>query len=101
MKTLKSLQKTENIFKGLASAKRLLILDTLAESGGLSLSEISEFLHLNLKTTAEHCRRLELSGLINKRKKGREVIHTLTFLGRGMLTIARRSQNLIDRKKEY
>lgn len=96
MTTLKSLEKTQNIFKGLANAKRLLILDTLAESGGLSLSEISEFLHLNLKTTAEHCRRLELSGLIEKRKKGREVIHTLTYLGRGMLTIARRTKNLIE-----
>jgi DNA-binding MarR family transcriptional regulator len=97
MKTLKSLEKTQNIFKGLASSKRLLILDTLAESGGLSLSEISEFLHLNLKTAAEHCRRLELSGLIAKRKKGREVIHTLTYLGRGMLTIARRTKDLIEK----
>ena len=96
MKVIKSLKKTEIIFKGLASAKRLLILDTLGESGGLNLSEISEFLHLNLKTAAEHCRRLELSGLIEKRKKGREVIHTLTYLGRGMLTIARRTNNLIE-----
>lgn len=96
MPTLKSLKKTEIIFKGLASAKRLLILDTLGESQGLSLSEIAEFLHLNLKTTAEHCRRLELSGLIAKRKKGREVIHTLTYLGRGMLTIARRTKDLIE-----
>lgn len=98
MKTLRSLNKTQNIFKGLASAKRLLILDTLAESKGLSLSEISEFLHFNLKTAAEHCRRLELSGLIEKRKKGREVIHTLTYLGRGMLTIAHRTRDLVEGK---
>lgn len=96
MKVLKSLKKTELIFKGLASAKRLLILDTLAESGGLSLSEISEFLHLNLKTAASHCQRLESAGLISKKKKGRQVIHGLTYLGRGMLTIARRTKNLLD-----
>ena len=94
MKTLKSLKKTEIIFKGLASAKRLLILDALDKSS-LSLSEISEFLKLNLKTAAEHCRRLESAGLIEKRKKGREVMHTLTYLGRGMLAIARRTDNLV------
>ncbi len=96
MPTLKSLKKTELIFKGLASSKRLLILDTLNKTS-LSLSEISEFLHLNLKTAAEHCRRLELAGLIEKRKKGREVMHTLTYLGRGMLSIARRTKDLIER----
>jgi predicted transcriptional regulator len=95
MTKLKSLKKTQEVFKGLASTKRLLILDSL-EKTGLSLSEISEFLHLNLKTAAEHCRRLELAGLISKRKKGREVIHTLTYLGRGMLTIARRTHDLIE-----
>ena len=93
----KSLRRTELIFKGLASKRRLLILDALDKTS-LSLSEISEFLHLNLKTAAEHCRRLEFSGLIDKRKKGREVIHTLTFLGRGMLTIARRTRELIEKE---
>lgn len=96
MKTKKSLKKTESIFKGLANTKRLLILDTLGESGGLSLSELSEFLHLNLKTVAEHCRRLEAADLIEKRKKGRTVIHSLTYLGRGMLSIARRTKTLVE-----
>lgn len=98
MKTIKSLKKTELIFKGLANSKRLLILDALGDSGGLSLSEISEFLHLNLKTAAEHCRRLENANLIEKRKKGRTVIHSLTYLGRGMLSIARRTKILIERQ---
>lgn len=97
MKTIKSLQKTELIFKGLASSKRLLILDAL-EKTSLSLSELAEFLHLNLKTAASHCQRLESAGLINKKKKGREVIHNLTYLGRGMLTIARRTRDLVEKK---
>ena len=97
MTKLKSLKKTELIFKGLSSSKRLLILDSLDKSS-LSLSELAEFLHLNLKTAASHCQRLESAGLISKKKKGRVVIHTLTYLGRGMLTIARRTRDLV--KKE-
>ena len=97
MNLIKSLKNTEIIFKGLASSKRLLILDALGQTKGLSLSELSEFLHLNLKTAAEHCRRLEAAGLINKKKKGRKVIHTLTYLGRGMLSFVRRTKDLIER----
>ncbi len=97
MTQIKSLQKTELIFKGLSSAKRLLILDSL-EKTSLSLSELAEFLHLNLKTTASHCQRLESAGLISKKKKGREVSHSLTYLGRGMLTIARRTRDLVGKE---
>ncbi|TSC90529.1 MAG: hypothetical protein CEN92_459 [Candidatus Berkelbacteria bacterium Licking1014_96] len=97
MKILRSLIKTELIFKGLSSSKRLLILDALDKSN-LSLSEISEFLHLNLKTVSSHCQRLESAGLISKNKKGRKVIHTLTYLGRGMLTIARRTRDLVEKE---
>jgi len=97
MAKLSSFKKSEKIFKGLASAKRLLILDTLSKSAGLNLSEISDFLKLNLKTAASHCRRLEEAGLIEKRKKGREVLHTLTYLGRGMISIADRTKDLVDR----
>ncbi|MBU2595504.1 winged helix-turn-helix domain-containing protein [Patescibacteria group bacterium] len=97
MKILRSLKTTELIFKGLSSSKRLLILDALDKTS-LSLSEISEFLHFNLKTTASHCQRLEAAGLISKKKKGRMVKHSLTYLGRGMLTIARRTRDLVERK---
>jgi DNA-binding transcriptional ArsR family regulator len=91
-----SLRKTELIFKGLASTRRLEILDLLGDSGEMNLYEITNALEYNLKTTAEHCRRLELSGLIEKRRKGREVKHQLTYLGRGMLTIARRTRKLVE-----
>lgn len=97
MKVLKSLKKTELIFKGLSSSKRLLILDALDKSN-LSLSELAEFLRLNLKTLSSHCQRLETAGLISKKKKGRKVSHTLTYLGRGMLTIARRTRDLVKEK---
>lgn len=97
METIESLKKTELIFKGLSSSKRLLILDVLDKTN-LSLSELAEFLHLNLKTAASHCQRLESAGLISKKKKGREVEHKLTYLGRGMLTIARRTRDLVEKK---
>ena len=97
MKVIKSLKKTELIFKALASSSRLLILDSLNKTD-LSLSEISEFLDFNLKTASSHCQRLESAGLILKKKKGRKVIHTLTYLGRGMLLLARRTRDLVEKK---
>lgn len=93
----KSLQKTELIFKGLSSSKRLVILDAL-DKASLSLTELADFLHLNLKTMSSHCQRLESAGLIAKKKKGREAIHNLTYLGRGMLTIARRTRDLVEKE---
>lgn len=89
-----ALGKTESIFKALAHHTRMEILDLLGEKEALGLNQIAEELETNIKTTAEHCRRLTLAGLIEKEKKGREVLHRLTFLGRGMLTIAKRTKDL-------
>ena len=89
-----ALSKTEGVFKALAHHTRMEILDLLEERKVLSLYQIAEELDTNLKTTAEHCRRLALVGLIEKEKNGRSVDHRLTFLGRGMLTIAKRTKEL-------
>lgn len=89
------MQKLVLVFKGLANEHRMEILDLLAENEGLSLWQIAEKLGGNLKTTSEHCRRLHLANLIQKKYQGRNVIHRLTYLGRGMLSIARRTKNLV------
>jgi len=89
-----SLNKTEEVFKALSHHTRMEILDLLDEREALGLYQIADELEKNLKTIAEHCRRLTLAGLIEKEKKGRDVLHRLTFLGKGMLTIARRTKEL-------
>lgn len=90
------LKKVEIIFKALGNEKRLEILDLIGESNEISLTQIARILKLNLKTTGEHSRRLDDANLIEKRKKERLVLHRLTYLGRGMLSIARRTKNLVE-----
>ena len=79
----------QNIVKGFANHRRIQIMDLLDKKPGLSLTDISETLGINFKTASEHVKRLELSGLVSKRYKGRKVIHELTGLGKKILTFLR------------
>lgn len=90
------MQKLVLVFKGLANHRRLEILDLLQERNKLTLGEISDELNSDFRTISEHCRRLHLAGLISKKYKGRSVLHSLTYLGRGMLGIAMRTKKLLD-----
>ena len=55
----------------------------------LSLSEITEQLHVNFKTGAEHVRRLVIAGLVMKRNEERAVRHALTPPGKLILKFLR------------
>ncbi len=79
---LKGPKKLERHFKGVANHRRIQILLMVAKDPGLTLLDIVDRTRGNLKTIAEHTRRLTLAGLIEKTYSGREVEHKLTPYGR-------------------
>jgi Mn-dependent DtxR family transcriptional regulator len=79
----------EKIVKGFSNHRRIQTLEYL-ETRPASLSEISAALKVNLKTIAEHTRRLDSAGLIAKKYKGREVVHKISQLGNDILTFLRK-----------
>ena len=85
-----SLRRLERHMKGAASRRRIAILLLLETKPGLSLLEIAEQLKWNIKTTAEHVRRLALAGLISKGHHTSFVPHKLTPRGRQVLQFLRK-----------
>ncbi len=72
----------ERHLKGVASHRRISILILVAKNEGVTLDQIATRLDCNLKTTAEHTRRLVLAGLLNKKYIGRNVGHSLSPYGK-------------------
>ena len=81
IKIMKTAKQLERYFKGAANHRRIEILLLVNKSGGISLHNISKELGCNLKTISQHTRRLVQGGLLNKKYKGRQVIHTLSPYG--------------------
>ena len=81
--------KLEKIMKGAANHWRIAVLELLDKKPGLPLYEISEILHMNMKTASEHVRRLSLAGLVAKRYRANRVQHSLTSLGKSILKFLR------------
>jgi len=79
----------EKIAKGFSNHRRIEILNLVYKTPELSLSEISEELHINFKTAGEHVRRLVISGLIMKRHENSSVRHKITKLGETVLMFLR------------
>lgn len=69
----------ERIWKGVASHRRIQILDLLEREPELSVSEVSFRIKSDMKNVSEHIRKLTISGLIIKRNQGKSVRHILTF----------------------
>ena len=81
-KKLKGPKKLERHFKGVANHRRIQILLLVAKNPAITLDEISAAVNGNMKTIAEHTRRLMLAGLVEKTYAGRTVEHKLTPDGR-------------------
>ena len=77
----KTTKQLERHFKGVANHYRIAILGLVARKKELTLEEIVELLDANVKTISEHTRKLVHAGLLNKRYRGRMVIHTLSPYG--------------------
>ena len=81
-KKVKGPRNLERYFKGVANHRRIQILMLVAKVPDLSLIDITERVKGNMKTIAEHTRRLVIAGLIEKRYAGRDLQHRLTPYGR-------------------
>ena len=82
---MKDSKKLERHFKGIANHRRIDILKLIKKNESLTLQKICQTLNCNIKTMAEHTRRLVLAGLVNKKYRGREVCHFLSPYGKKVL----------------
>lgn len=86
----KSYRQLERIVKGFANHRRIEMMELLSREPELSLSEVTGKLKINLKTGAEHLRRLALAGLVLKRSAGPNVRHRLTRQAESVLKFLRK-----------
>ena len=77
------------MLKGIASHRRIQIVDLLDKQAELSVSEIGEHLSLDFRTASEHLRKLAIAGLVMKRHEGAAVRHALTSRGKDVLKFCR------------
>ena len=75
-------RKLERHFKGVANHRRIQILLLVAQKPGITLIDIAEEVHANMKTIAEHVRCLALAGLLEKNHAANTVEHKLTPYGK-------------------
>jgi DNA-binding MarR family transcriptional regulator len=81
-KKLKGPRKMERHFKGVSNHRRIQILMLISKKPDITLEDIANTVHGNVKTIADHTRRLVLAGLVEKTHAGRSVQHKLTPYGR-------------------
>lgn len=84
-KKKKGPKKLERHFKGVANHRRIEILLLVAEHPDITLDDVADTVKGNMKTIAEHTRRLMLAGLVEKTYAGRSVQHRLTPYGRAFV----------------
>ena len=82
MQKIKTAKQMERHLKGVANHYRIEILFLIASHDKITLEKIFKTLGANKKTIGEHTRRLYLSGLINKKYRGKFVEHTLSPYGK-------------------
>jgi len=78
-------KKIEKIVKGFANHRRIQILELLSKTPDLSVDSISQNLNVGFFTISDHIRKLADTGLVEKRYKGRFVLHSLTKTGKSIL----------------
>ncbi len=82
-------RKLERIVKGFSNHRRIQMMALLSDETDLSLSEVAGKLNINMKTASEHLRRLAISGLVVKRYRSANVLHSLSPLGVTILKFLR------------
>ena len=83
----KESRKLERVFKGISNHRRIDILFLIKKTTEISLFDIADHLKCNRKTISEHTWRLVKAGLVNKRYRGRQVIHTLSPYGEKVINV--------------
>ena len=82
MKTAKQL---ERYFKGAANHWRIAILAVVEKNNDITVEGIAKELGGDLKNISQHTHRLVHAGLLNKKYRGRQVIHSLSPYGKSFL----------------
>lgn len=82
-------KKIEKIVKGFANHRRIQVLELLKKTPDLSVDDISQNLNVGFFTISDHIRKLADTGLVNKQYKGRFVIHSLTKIGKSVLSFCK------------
>jgi DNA-binding MarR family transcriptional regulator len=91
---LKTGKQMERHFKGMANHHRIDILILLDEEPGVVAEAIAERLKVNFKTTSQHTRSLVQAGLLQKRHRGRQVMHSLSPYGELIVKFIKSFQRL-------
>ena len=89
---IKTSKQLERHFKGIANHRRIDILLLVKNHDGLMLEDIADRLNCNFKTISEHTRRLVGAGLLNKKYKGRAVLHSLSPYGKRLVNFIKTFQ---------
>ncbi|MCX6763892.1 MAG: winged helix-turn-helix domain-containing protein [Candidatus Moranbacteria bacterium] len=92
-KSVKSPKQMERHLKGVANHWRIEILFLVANNKGITVEDIAERLNCNFKTISEHTRKLDQTGLIRKKYKGRTVTHELSPYGQNFYKFIRTFQH--------
>lgn len=82
MAKLKTSKQMERHLKGVSNHYRIEIILLIDRYPGITLDAIVRTLEANEKTIGEHTRRLYQAGLINKKRRGSSVEHTLSPYGK-------------------
>ncbi|KKQ88202.1 MAG: Transcriptional regulatory protein, ArsR family [Parcubacteria group bacterium GW2011_GWF2_38_8] len=82
-------KKIEKIVKGFANHRRIQVLELLSKNPNLSVDNISQNLNVGFFTISDHIRKLSDAGLIDKKYKGRFVLHNLTSRGKHILSFCK------------
>ena len=82
-------KKIEKVVKSFANHRRIQILELLSKAPDLSVDQISENLNVNFTTISDHIRKLSDAGLVDKKYKGRFVLHTITKIGKYVLSFCK------------
>lgn len=92
-KLSKTPKQMERHLKGVANHRRIEILLLIAQNPESSVEDISDVLNCNYKTLSIHTFRLVNAGLIDKKHKGRRVVHQLTPYGKVFVSFLKTFQH--------
>ena len=60
-------------------------MGVVAKYEGITVEQIADRLEANIKTISQHTRSLVQAGLLNKKYRGRQVMHSLSPYGKSFL----------------
>ena len=84
---IKDSKKLERVFKGVANHYRIDILFLISKYDEISLIGITEKLDRDFRTISEHTKKLVTAGLVDKKYRGRTVMHSLSPYSKKIIKI--------------